>query len=128
MDKTISSINERILDGEAVVLTAAELKEMVLEGDVPSHEDVDVVTTGTCGVMSGTAAVMHFRVSELVHSERPLQYTLTESLPILDHVPMRTWVRLTFSSMAPATASMTLTMVVDSSWGTYSGGLRSRSP
>ncbi len=64
MDKTISSINERILDGEAVVLTAAELKEMVLEGDVPSHEDVDVVTTGTCGVMSGTAAVMHLRVSE----------------------------------------------------------------
>ena len=37
---------------------------MVRDGDVPSADEVDVVTTATCGVMSGTAAVMHLRVSE----------------------------------------------------------------
>jgi len=62
--RTISEINERILDGEATVLTAGELKELVLNDEAPPADEVDVVTAATCGVMSGTAAVMHFRVSE----------------------------------------------------------------
>ncbi|MCG2827655.1 methanogenesis marker 16 metalloprotein [Methanothermobacter sp. K4] len=62
--RTISEINERILDGEATVLTAGELKELVINDEAPSADEVDVVTAATCGVMSGTAAVMHFRVSE----------------------------------------------------------------
>ena len=32
-------------------------------GDAPSFDEVDVVTAGTCGVMSGTAAILNFVVS-----------------------------------------------------------------
>ncbi|MBO6274089.1 MAG: methanogenesis marker 16 metalloprotein [Methanobrevibacter sp.] len=34
------------------------------EDNAPSFDEVDVVTTGTCGVMSGTAAILNFIVSE----------------------------------------------------------------
>ncbi|MDI6819125.1 MAG: methanogenesis marker 16 metalloprotein [Methanothermobacter thermautotrophicus] len=64
LDRHVSEINERILEGDAAVFTADEIKDMVRDGDVPSADEVDVVTTATCGVMSGTAAVMHLRVSE----------------------------------------------------------------
>lgn len=47
--RTISEINERILDGEATVLTAGELKELVLNDEAPSADEVDVVTAATCG-------------------------------------------------------------------------------
>lgn len=56
--KTIEEINEKIARNEATVLTAAELKSMVRDGQKVTVDDVDVVTTGTFGVMSGTMAVM----------------------------------------------------------------------
>ena len=37
---------------------------MVKDGEKPRAEDIDVVTTGTCGIMSGTAAIFHLPVSE----------------------------------------------------------------
>jgi len=62
--RTISQINKKIEDGEAKIYTAEEFKKLIKKGDTPSFEDVDVVTTGTCGVMSGTAAILNFIVSE----------------------------------------------------------------
>ncbi|MBP2146925.1 putative methanogenesis marker 16 metalloprotein [Methanofollis sp. W23] len=56
--KTIAEIRERIRGGTAVVLTAPEFKRRVRDGDHPAPEEVDVVTCGTCGVMSGTAALL----------------------------------------------------------------------
>ena len=56
--KTIEEINEKIARDEAIILTAAELKSIVREGQTVTVNDVDVVTTGTFGVMSGTMAVM----------------------------------------------------------------------
>jgi putative methanogenesis marker 16 metalloprotein len=72
--KTIDGINKRIADGNAIVCTAAELKKRMAEGEVVTAADVDVVTTGTFGVMSGTLAVLHlpltapgsFRLAEKV--------------------------------------------------------------
>lgn len=61
--KTIAGIEERIRDGSAVVLTAAELKRRIREGESLTPEDVDVVTCGTCGVMSGTTAVLSVPVA-----------------------------------------------------------------
>lgn len=61
--KTIDEINTRISEGNAVVFTAAELKKLVAGGDTITAADVDVVTTGTFGVMSGTLAVLHIPVS-----------------------------------------------------------------
>jgi uncharacterized protein (DUF39 family) len=48
---------------EAVVMTAGELKSRLSEGESIGVKDVDVVTCGTCGVMSGTYAVLSFPVA-----------------------------------------------------------------
>ena len=62
--RTVAQINEKIDNGEANIYTAEEFKKLIKKGDAPSFEDVDVVTCGTCGVMSGTAAILNFIVSE----------------------------------------------------------------
>jgi putative methanogenesis marker 16 metalloprotein len=62
--RTINEINQKIKKGEATVLTAEEVSNLVREGKEPIMEDVDVVTTGTCGIMSGTAAILHVKVGE----------------------------------------------------------------
>ena len=63
-NRTIDEINKRIDDGSANIYTADEFKKLIKKGDAPSFEDVDVVTCGTCGVMSGTAAILNFVISE----------------------------------------------------------------
>ncbi|WP_424980060.1 methanogenesis marker 16 metalloprotein [Leisingera sp. S232] len=52
----ISRINERLKRGDAVVMTAQEFKSHVRSGHKFQVGDVDVVTTATHGIMSGTAA------------------------------------------------------------------------
>lgn len=59
--RSIDEIRERLKNGTAVVLTAAELKERI--GQSEDVSDVDVVTCGTCGVMSGTYAVLSVPVA-----------------------------------------------------------------
>ena len=61
--KTIGQINEKIEKGEANIYTAEEFKKLIKKDDAPSFDEVDVVTCGTCGVMSGTAAILNFIVS-----------------------------------------------------------------
>ena len=61
--KTISQINEKIKNGEANIYTAEEFKKLIKKDDAPDFDEVDVVTAGTCGVMSGTAAILNFIVS-----------------------------------------------------------------
>lgn len=61
--KTVAEINERLQRGEAVVLTAQEFKAEVRRGRGFRPEDVDVVTTASHGIMSGTAAVFSVPVS-----------------------------------------------------------------
>ena len=64
MEKTIHSIKEKIEKGEAQIFTAQQIKEMLRNGEKISIDDVDIITTATCGIMSGTAAIMHFKVAE----------------------------------------------------------------
>ena len=66
--KSVKEINERIRRGEAIVLTAKELCDMVRRGE--EVKEVDVVTSTACGVMSGTMAVFSFRVAEEGRSSR----------------------------------------------------------
>lgn len=61
--KTIEHINKKIASGTAVVCTAAEFKHRIADGETITAADVDVVTTGTFGVMSGTLAVLHIPVA-----------------------------------------------------------------
>ncbi len=62
--RSIGQINEKIDNGEANIYTAEEFKKLIKKGDAPGFDEVDVVTCGTCGVMSGTAAILNFIVSE----------------------------------------------------------------
>jgi len=62
--RSIEEINQRIERGEATVLTAEEVSNLVREGKEPRAEDIDVITTGTCGIMSGTAAIFHVKAGE----------------------------------------------------------------
>lgn len=64
MVKTIEEIREKLDSGDAVVLTAQELKTKLKNGEEVTLDDVDVVTCGTSGVMSGTTALLHIPVSE----------------------------------------------------------------
>jgi len=64
LTRDISQINKKIENGEANIYTAEEFKKLIKNDDAPSFEDVDVVTTGTCGVMSGTAAILNFIISQ----------------------------------------------------------------
>lgn len=63
MCRTIPEIQDKIDAGDAVVLTATEISARVRAGKEIRFEDVDVVTTATRGIMSGTYAVFSFRVS-----------------------------------------------------------------
>ena len=61
--KTKDSINALIKKRRAKVYTASEIKEMIRCGRIPSADEVDVVTCGTFGVMSGTMAVISVPVA-----------------------------------------------------------------
>ncbi|MCX6699882.1 MAG: methanogenesis marker 16 metalloprotein [Methanomicrobiales archaeon] len=62
--KTTGGINAKIRNGTVLVMTAAELKQHIRNGDTITPDDVDVVTTGTFGVMSGTYAVLSIPVAK----------------------------------------------------------------
>ena len=62
--RTIREINEKLKKGQAVVLTAMEFKKEVRAGRKFKVGDVDVVTTGTRAVMSGTSAMLVIPVAE----------------------------------------------------------------
>lgn len=62
--RSVEEINQKIERGEATVLTAEEVSNLVREGNEPKAEDIDVITTGTCGIMSGTAAIFHVKAGE----------------------------------------------------------------
>jgi uncharacterized protein (DUF39 family) len=55
--KTITEINEKIKEGKAVVFTAEEIIEVAREkGTKKAAREVDVVTTGTFGIMCSSGA------------------------------------------------------------------------
>lgn len=56
--KTIAEINARLERGEAVVMSATEFKNDVRNGRRFTLADVDVVTTATRAVMSGTSVTL----------------------------------------------------------------------
>lgn len=62
--RTIEEINSKIESGEANVFSAHEIKELIKQDKAPSFEEVDVITCGTCGVMSGTVAIFNIVVAE----------------------------------------------------------------
>ena len=71
--KTIEGINQRIKDGDAVVVTADEMTQIVREnGAEKASEEIDVVTTGTFGAMCSSGAFLNFG-----HTDPPIKMTKT---------------------------------------------------
>ncbi len=64
LTRSLEEINNKIEEGKAVILTASELCQLTKQGKELRFEDVDVVTTATKGLMSGTSCIMAFRISE----------------------------------------------------------------
>ena len=62
--RTFSEIQKKIDSGEVVILTAQEICDRVREGETFDLNDIDVVTTATSALMSGTYAVLSFKVAE----------------------------------------------------------------
>lgn len=61
VNKTIDEINEKIKNGEAVVVNAEEMIDVVeKKGIVEAAKSVDVVTTGTFGTMCSSGAFINF--------------------------------------------------------------------
>ncbi len=63
MARSFSKIRAKVDRGEAIVLSAQEVREILDEGGRLTTEDVDVVTSATRAVMSGTYAVLSFPVA-----------------------------------------------------------------
>ncbi len=69
MKRTYEEINSKIAKGEAVVMTAEEVIELVREvGVEQAANEVDVVTTGTFGAMCSSGAFLNFG-----HAEPPIK-------------------------------------------------------
>jgi len=67
--RTISEINKKIQNGDAQVLTAEEMKELVDSSGVQvAFKEVDVVTTGTFGAMCSSGAVIN-----IGHTDPPIK-------------------------------------------------------
>jgi len=68
--RTTAEINEKIRRGDAVVLTAEQMVELVREkGSEAAAREVDVVTTGTFGAMCSSGAFLNFG-----HSDPPIKF------------------------------------------------------
>ncbi|MBF0510388.1 MAG: homocysteine biosynthesis protein [Deltaproteobacteria bacterium] len=69
VQKTIAEINQKIKKGEAVVVTADEMVDIVkTKGKVAAAKEVDVVTTGTFSPMCSSGAFINFG-----HSKPPIK-------------------------------------------------------
>lgn len=70
MTKTYNEINEKIKNGDVVVVTAEEMIKIVDEQGIKvAAEEVDVVTTGTFGPMCSSGAFLNFG-----HADPPIKF------------------------------------------------------
>ena len=69
VNKTYQEINEKIKKGQAVVVTAEEIIDIVRrQGEAAAARTVDVVTTGTFSPMCSSGAILNFG-----HSKPPIK-------------------------------------------------------
>lgn len=69
VERTVEEINEKIKSGNAVVLTAEEMVDLVeSKGAEVAAKKVDIVTTGTFGAMCSSGAFLNFG-----HSDPPIK-------------------------------------------------------
>ncbi|MFX0005041.1 MAG: homocysteine biosynthesis protein [Candidatus Hodarchaeota archaeon] len=70
MPKTYDEINQKIRNGNAVVVTAEEMIKIVEDNGIKvAADEIDVVTTGTFGPMCSSGAFLNFG-----HSDPPIKF------------------------------------------------------
>ncbi|MHA1440129.1 MAG: homocysteine biosynthesis protein [Promethearchaeota archaeon] len=70
MTKTYAEINEKIKNGDVIVVTAEKMIEIVEEKGIKvAADEIDVVTTGTFGPMCSSGAFLNFG-----HSDPPIKF------------------------------------------------------
>lgn len=74
-----------------MVITAQEVAELAEAGGGPSLSEVDVVTTATRAVMSGTYAILSFPVSRPASFLRAKRVWINGISARWAPVPTRTW-------------------------------------
>ena len=93
VNKTYQEINDKIKRGQAVVVTAEEIIDIVRrKGEVAAARTVDVVTTGTFSPMCSSGAFINFG-----HAKPPIK----ASRVWLNHVPAYAGWRRWMSISAP---------------------------
>ncbi|WP_406659970.1 methanogenesis marker 16 metalloprotein [Methanolobus sp. ZRKC3] len=70
MERSIDDIRKKVDSNDAVVMTSQEICELVDKGEEISIKDVDVVTTATRAIMSGTYAILSFPAKAPFHFTR----------------------------------------------------------
>ncbi|MDY0385599.1 MAG: methanogenesis marker 16 metalloprotein [Methanolobus sp.] len=83
MERSVADIKEKLEKKEAVVMTAQEVSELVGRKENIGTMDVDVVTTATRAIMSGTYAVLSFPVNSPLSFKRASKVLLNG---VLAHV------------------------------------------
>lgn len=63
MERSIEDIQKKINDKTAIVMTSQEVCDLIEKGEEVKAKDVDVVTTATRAIMSGTYALLSFPVN-----------------------------------------------------------------
>ena len=51
-------------NSEKVVITVDKLKQMIRNNEEDKIDEIDIITTATCGIMSGTMGIFHIPVAE----------------------------------------------------------------
>jgi len=74
--RKLEEIQKKIQSGKANIFTAQELCELIEKGEKIEFNDIDVVTTATKGLMSGTTAIVSLKVSEPAVFQKAKEMTL----------------------------------------------------
>jgi uncharacterized protein (DUF39 family) len=86
MVRSFPEIQNRIRQGKAVVLTSQEVCDLASSGEKAELKEVDIVTTATRAVMSGTYALLSFPVAGPGPSDErkrfgSMEFRATSALP-----------------------------------------------
>ena len=92
MVKSFPEILTRLRKGEAVVMTSQEVCDLVRSGEQEDLQDVDIVTTATRAVMSGTYAVFSFPVASPGSFARARNVWINGISAYVAHALMKGWV------------------------------------
>ncbi|TGC10993.1 methanogenesis marker 16 metalloprotein [Methanolobus halotolerans] len=80
MERSTEDIQKKIAEKTAIVMTSQEVCELIEKGEEVTAKDVDIVTTATRAIMSGTYALLSFPVNS-AHSFKRASKVFLNGVP-----------------------------------------------